>query len=155
MASEDNGYKLNELITRAYRTINLMEDAKIKRNSHLDVTNSELHLMEEISKHPYGATITQLAKSMSCTLPTMTVTVKNLVKKGYAVKVKSPDDKRELRVYLTKTGGKLNTVHLYLHRRISRQIANSFSEEEQEVLIRGMEKIIELFSSELYRGRDK
>lgn len=155
MASKENSEKLNLLIAQAYRTINLMEGAKIKRNSHIDVTNSELHIMEEISKYPYGATITQLAKSMSCTLPTMTVAVKKLVKKGYAIKVKSPDDKRELRVYLTKTGGKLNTVHLYIHRRIARQLANSFTDEEQDVLIRGLEKIVELFSYEMYRGREE
>ena len=77
---------------------------------------------------------------------------KKLEKKGYVEKTKATDDKRETRVRLTRQGEKINTVHLYIHHRISREVSKCFTKEEQEIIIRGLEKINEFFKKELYTG---
>ncbi len=156
MSQIQNCDRINKLLDETYKTIAEKEENKVKKNAHLNLTNGELHLMEEIGRHEEGGcTITVLAHSLSYALPSITVAVNKLEKKGYVNKARSPQDKRELRVSLTKRGEKINTVHQYIHRRISRGIANSFTEKEQEILIRGLEKIIELFKNDLYTGDQK
>ena len=145
--------RLNALLDETYKTIADKEEKKVKKNSHLNITNSELHLMEEIARHGEdGCTITALAHSLSCALPSITVAVNKLERKGYVMKKRCPEDRRAVKVSLTKQGNKVNDVHLYIHRRISREIAKNFNEEERIILIRGLEKIIAFFKNELYNG---
>lgn len=157
MAQNQNCEKLNRLLDETYKTIAEKEESKVRNNAHLNITNSELHLMEKIASHgDEGCSITVLAHSLSCALPSVTVAVNKLVQKGYVIKERNPKDKRELRVSLSKQGRKINTVHLYIHKRISRGLAKSFTEEEQEILIRGLERIIEIFKNDLlYTGDQK
>ena len=145
--------KLNMLLDETYKTIADKEEKKVKKNSHLNITNSELHLMEEIARQgDEGCTITALAHALSCALPSVTVAVNKLERKGYVKKERCADDRRALRVSLTDRGNKVNDVHLYIHKRISREIVKNFNEEERVILIRGLEKIIEFFKNELYNG---
>lgn len=145
--------RLNALLDETYKTIADKEEKKVRRNAHLNITNSELHLMEEISRQGTdGCTITALAHALSCALPSITVAVNKLERKGYVMKERSPEDRRALKVSLTKQGNKVNAVHQYIHKRISRDIAKNFNEEERVILIRGLEKIIEFFKNELYNG---
>lgn len=156
MVQDQNCEKLNKLIDETYKTIAEKEESKVRSNAHLNITNSELHLMEKISSFgEEGCTITMLAHSLSCALSSVTVAVNKLVKKGYVIKERCPTDKRELRVSFSKQGNKINTVHLYIHKRIGRGIAKSFTEEEQEILIRGLERIIEIFKNDLLYTGDK
>ena len=154
MNENENVEKLNRLIDLTYKTITDMESAKLKKNSHVNVTNSELHILSAIGGQEEGCTITQLAHIMGYSLPTITVAVNKMESKGFVVKEKSEEDKREVRIRLTRQGEKINNVRRYIYRRISRDLANSFTEEEQLVLIRGLEKIIQLFRTGLYTGDD-
>ncbi len=153
--------KLNSLLDETYKTIAEKEISKVNRNSHLNLTNSELHFIEAIAQccsenkektGDYSCTITQVAERQSITLPSCTVAAKKLERKGYVEKTKAAEDKRETRVKLTRQGEKINTVHLYIHHRISREVSKYFTQEEQEIIIRGLEKINEFFKKELYTG---
>lgn len=145
--------QLNSLLDQTYKTIAEKESNKISSNSHLNVTNAELHMIEAIAAFgKNGCTVTELANRLSNALPSVTVGVNKLLRKGFVCKSRAEEDKRELRITLTPRGNKLNTVHLYLHHRISREIAKSFTPEEQEILIRGLTRINEFFRKELYSG---
>lgn len=153
--------RLNSLLDETYKTIAEKEISKVNRNSHLNLTNSELHFIEAIaqcckenleSTGENSCSLTQVAEKQSITLPSCTVAVKKLEKKGYLEKTKSADDKRETKIKLTRQGEKINTVHLYIHHRISREVSKCFTKEEQDIIIRGLEKINEFFKKELYTG---
>ena len=81
--------KLNSLLDETYKTIAEKEISKVNRNSHLNLTNSELHFIEAIAQccsenkektGDYSCTITQVAERQSITLPSCTVAAKKLRK---------------------------------------------------------------------------
>lgn len=141
--------ELNELLTKTYKNINDMEEDKVKKNKHLNLSISELHLMEKAAAYDKegGATITELANAMNYTLSAITIAINGLEKKGYVAKIKDQEDKRSVRVKLTEYGLKVDRVHKYIHKKLVRELADEFNEEEFLVLIRGLTKVNNFFEN--------
>lgn len=125
-----------------------MEEEKIRKNKHLNLSLSELHLLETVGEYTQaaGATITELANDLGYTLSAITIAIRGLEKKGYVCKIRDAEDKRSVRVTLTERGRKIDRVHRYIHQKLVRQVANAFDGEEMEVLIRGLVKVNEFFA---------
>ena len=47
---------------------------------------------------------------------------------------------------MTTTGISASTVHKYIHKKLVREVAKAFDEDEMKVLIRGLEKVNEFFA---------
>lgn len=146
MELNDFSKKLNNLLIDTYDVLQQVEEWKVKKNTHLNLTISELHLLEVIGKYgDDGASISDIANELSFTLPTITVAINKLAKKGYVTKTKSEEDKRMVYVTLTKMGQKVDNVHRYIHLKITRDIAKELEPDEQEALLRGLLKINTFF----------
>lgn len=137
------------MLTKTYKNINDMEEAKVRKNKHLNLSISELHLMEAAGTYPEatGATITELANDLGYTLSAITIAINRLEKKGYVRKIRDTEDKRSVRVKLTEQGRKIDRVHKYIHKKLVREVAKEFNEEEMEVLIRGLVKVNDFFTN--------
>ena len=48
--------EINDMLMKTYRTVQEVEETKVKRNAHLNLTISELHLMEYIGRGGGGGT---------------------------------------------------------------------------------------------------
>ncbi len=141
---------LNYLLVDTYGAIQQVEEWKVKKNKHLNLTISELHLMETVGKYgDEGGTISDIANDLSYTLPSITVAINKLEKKGYVLKRKSSDDKRMVYVSLTKMGNKIDNVHRYIHMKIAKEIAKELEPEEQEILLKGLKKVNDFFKKSL------
>ncbi|MFR1519478.1 MAG: MarR family winged helix-turn-helix transcriptional regulator [Eubacterium sp.] len=140
--------ELNVLLTKTYKNIHDMEEEKVRRNKHLQLSISELHLLEAVGDYSDagGATITELANDQGYTLPAITIAINGLERKGYVCKIRDEADKRSVRVRLTEQGRKINRVHQYIHKKLVREVAKEFNEEEMEVLIRGLVKVNDFFT---------
>ena len=68
------------MLTKTYKNINDMEEAKVRKNKHLNLSISELHLMEAAGTYPEatGATITELANDLGYTLSAITIAINRL-----------------------------------------------------------------------------
>ena len=90
------------------------------------------------------------------TLPTVTVAVKRLEKKGYVVKRRDEYDGRVQRVELTPRGRKMDAAHKYFHQNMVRSITRSMSETEVEQLVQALGKLNDFFErkqEELYQKK--
>ena len=136
------------LLTKTYKKISDLEEEKVRRNKHLQLSISELHLLETVGKYSGtgGATITELANDLGFTLPAVTIAIGGLEKKGYVCKSRDAEDKRSVHVRLTERGKKVDRVHKYIHKKLVREVAKAFNDEEMRVLIRGLEKVNEFFA---------
>lgn len=132
---------LNRMLVETYRQINEIEEKSITMDSNINLTISELHLLESVGKNKEGCTISFIANDQNITLPSVTVAVNKLVKKGYVEKQKSDKDARQVLVKLTRLGRKVNASHQYFHENMVRSILKEFSEEEQDILMKGVEKL--------------
>ena len=80
------------------------------------------------------------------TLSAITIAINGLEKKGYVCKIRDEADKRIVHVKLTGQGNKIDRVHKYIHKKLVREVAKEFNDEEMAVLIRGLVKVNDFFS---------
>ena len=107
MPSDDNLDKYNrciedigELLRRTVRTCQLFERQQIKTHGF---TSSQCHLLLEILKAE-TMTINEISSKMNLEISTITRIMDNLVRDGFVVRTRSPQDKRIVEASLTKTG---------------------------------------------------
>ena len=134
--------QLNDLIVDAYRSILKVEETILKRSDNIDLSINEMHMLEAVGKGKNKPkTISEIAEDLGITLPSVTVTINKLVKKGYVEKLRGEEDARIVYVTLTKQGKKIDSVHRYFHESMVRSIISGMSEQEQQVLYQGILKL--------------
>lgn len=138
--------ELNELIVETFRSVNKMEEQTIRRFTKINLSISELHLIEAVARGgESGRTISDLATDQEITLPSVTVAINKLVKKGYVEKIRSEYDGRVVYVKLTRQGRKVNSGHQYFHKNLARSVATALTQEEKETLLKGISKLNDYF----------
>jgi len=142
--------ELNSLLINAFWSILKIEEQMTKATTQGNLSISELHLLEAVSKNDeQGRSISVLAADQQITLASVTVAVNKLVKKGYVEKVRSQEDGRQVFVKLTKQGRKVNAGHLYFHENMIRNISQGMSEEEKAILVKGIKNLNAFFKRKL------
>ena len=148
--------ELNDLLIKNYEAILKIEEIMLKSMDHIDLSISELHMVEAIGKEKGdGRTISDLSKDLGITLPSVTVAIQKLVRKGYAQKVRSQVDGRVVYVVLTRQGRKVDAMHRYFHRQMVRSVGGSIPPEEKQVLIDGMMHLYDFLSHSLQTMQEK
>lgn len=140
--------QLNALLVEIYRNIQILEESELKR-SRLNLSISELHLIELIAKSEAGVTISEIAQRLKISKPSVTVAVNKLTQKGYCEKGRRAADGRSVLVTLTPSGSRVEAFHSRCHRNMILSISNDFSEEEKRNLLLAMEKINVYFKTKL------
>jgi DNA-binding MarR family transcriptional regulator len=143
------------VLVDTFNNILKFEETLLKKSENIDLTINEMHLIEHVGKSKNdGKTISNLAQSLNITLPSVTVAINKLVKKGYVKKEKSSADGRLVYVILTDKGLRIDRIHQYFHVKMVKDISKEMTEEEKEVLIHGMEKLNGFFRKKLSRLSD-
>ena len=142
--------QLNFILVETFWTILKVEEKTLKNSSKINLTINEMHLIEAIAKNNNkGRTISDLADDMGITLPSVTIAVNKLVKKGYVNKIKAESDGRVVLATLTKQGLKMDSIHRYFHENMVRSVEKEFTAEEKELLIKAMDKLNSFFKRKL------
>ncbi len=141
--------RLNDLIVEAFRTILKVEERMLK-SSKIDLSISEMHMIEAVGKGgSRGRTISSLAEDLDITLPSVTVGINKLVKKGHVTKVKYEGDGREVYVILTRSGRKIDAAHRYFHENMVRKVSEGLTESEKQAMMSGITKMNAFFRQRL------
>ena len=148
--------ELNELLVDTFNVILKSEEQSLRKNSKADLSVSEYHLIETIAKNG-PSTISGIAAAQGITLPSVTIAIKKLEKKGYVEKIKSAEDARSVSVELTEAGKKINEFHQRFHTHMISQITKNISDEEKELLYQVILKLNKYFNKALtvLRGNGK
>jgi DNA-binding MarR family transcriptional regulator len=83
------------------------------------------------------------------TVPTVTVCVNKLVRKGYVTKTRSEKDARVAIIELTSAGQKMNRLHRFFHEQMVLTIGNEFNDEELDCLLRCVRRLNAYFEEKL------
>lgn len=129
---DDFEVRLNTLLTDTYNNISKVEE-KTLRESGLNATISEVHLIEEVGGQDC-ATVSSLAKRLGITTASVTVAVNKLAERGYITKEKNPEDGRSVYLRLTKQGLRVYRVHRYFHRRMVKAVITDLEEHEKQTI---------------------
>ncbi len=146
--------QLNSLLVRAYRSIEQIEEQQLSSLRRMNLTIGEIHLLEAVGaprEYPEGKTISEISDCLGISLPSVTLAINKLVKKGFVEKQKSQRDGRMVHVRLTALGNKVNRAHEYFHRKMAASIAGDMEEDEKAALLRGMGKLNAFLDRNLHK----
>ena len=134
--------ELNTLFVDTFDAIRQVEEKSLRHVGGGKLSIAEFHTLECISEgEDNRRTVGEIAEALNVTVPTVTVCVGKLVRKGYAIKTRSETDARVAYVELTREGRKMNRLHRYFHEQMLGAIDEEFSEEEMEYLLRCIRKL--------------
>jgi DNA-binding MarR family transcriptional regulator len=100
-----------------------------------------MHYLETISLL-HNPNITELARSLKLSKPTVKVAVDKLIAKDFLYKIQSDEDRRSAHVHLTEKGQLINQMHDYYHRRIAEFFSRKLNGEELETLVGLLNKVV-------------
>lgn len=146
MVMDEFSIKLNDLLVETFRSILKVEEEMLKHSDKVDLSISEMHVIESVGKNKStGKMISDIAEDLSITLPSVTIAINKLMKKGYVQKVKSENDGRIVFVTLTPQGKKMDAVHRYFHQSMVRTVAKELTKNEKDAMVKGIEKLNAFF----------
>ncbi|MBQ5725135.1 MAG: MarR family transcriptional regulator, partial [Clostridia bacterium] len=139
--------ELNTLFVDTFNAILQVEERNLKHVGKGELSIAEFHTLECIGNgEDSRRTVGEIAEVLDVTVPTVTVCVNKLVKKGYVTKTKSERDARIAIIELTAEGRRMNRLHRFFHEQIVLSIRNEFSEDEMDYLLRCIRKLNGFFA---------
>lgn len=133
---------LNDLIVSAFRSILEIEERMLRSLGKLNLSIGEMHLIEVVGKgDPIGKTVSEIAKELSLSLPSVTVAAGKLEQKGFVKKARAMGDGRAVMISLTEQGQKIDRIHQRFHDNMVKSIADEMTEVEKQALLMGMKKM--------------
>lgn len=145
--------KLNTLLTDTYNNINKVEEDTLRR-SGINASISEVHLIDAVGRAE-GSTVSEVAASLGITMASVTVAVNKLVDRGMIAKEKNPEDRRSVRLKLTKEGVRAYRIHKYFHRKMVRAVLFGLDEREREAIYMGVDRLNEFFKESIEMEREE
>ncbi len=134
---------LNDLLVNLFRDILEIEE-KALREQGSDLTITEIHTIDAIF-FDRARNMSEIAKDLQITMGTLTTAVDKLIKKGYALRNRSEEDKRVVLVELTEKGLEAKRIHDDFHKDMIDSVVKDLSDSEEEVLIDSLNKLTGFF----------
>jgi DNA-binding MarR family transcriptional regulator len=137
---EPNLETINDYLVSVFNDILTIEESELKKSQFKDLSITEMHTIEAIGMYK-KKTSSEVAKELSITVGTLTVAINNLVKKDYVERLRSEDDRRVVKLGLTKKGKLLFRVHKHFHHEMVKNILNGMNQEEEAALLRALKNL--------------
>lgn len=135
---------LNEMLVKLFRNINVIEERALRTEEYNNMTANDMHVIEAIGMEEQK-NMTSVARSLDVTTGTLTISVNNLVKKGYVERVRSEEDRRVVLISLSEKGKRAYLHHQRFHDRMIATVVEELTEEEQQVLEKALVKLNHFF----------
>lgn len=137
---------LNEVLVKLFRDITTIEERAIKTGEYRELTVNDMHVIEAIDVHE-PKNMSTVAKSLSVTTGTLTISVNGLVKKGYVERTRSEEDRRVVLISLTAKGRRAFAQHQRFHQQMIDAVVEGLTPEEQVILERALKNVNQFFRS--------
>ena len=132
--SKDNDYeKINKGLIKVYSGILWIEENELRKSTFNDLTIKEMHAIDAITMYNHQ-TISQVAEKLHLTPGTMTSMADRLIRKGYVERIRDKDDRRIVRLRLTKRGRVLYRAHRAFHNMMVERFLKGMNDEEMKVV---------------------
>ena len=135
---EKRSERLNSLLVQLFNDILHIEEKVLKSSEIKDLSITEIHTIDAIGTQG-NRTMGEIAHDL------------RLIKKGYAERSRTEEDRRVVLVSLTEKGKHAYKIHADFHKEMVQATLNSYNDEEQEVLCDVIEKI-NIFFEDKYEG---
>jgi len=138
----------NTVLVETFGYILKYEEAALKKLLSVPVTITETHMIEMIGKQKNGeTTVSKIASAFNIAVPTATVAIGKLERKGFVKKVSCEKDGRCTIISLTDAGRKIERAHLIFHTDMVKNISGQFADAEKTVLLRAARALGDYFKA--------
>lgn len=132
--------EINDYLVTIFNDVLMIEERTLQSSRFKDLSIKEMHTIEAIGMYQENTT-SEVAKKLGVTVGTLTVSVNNLVRKGYVERVRIETDRRVVKLALTQKGRLLFRLHDKFHRDMVRETIAEMGEEQTEILILGLKNL--------------
>ncbi len=132
--------KLTEAISYLSDLVEQVLEETISQADFMDLTQQQLHYLRIIVRM-HNPTLSELARELGLTKPTVSVLVDRLAEKGYIKRVKSDKDRRCMHLQIDKKGTKISFLSEVAHERLAERIISGLSDSEITVFTDLLQKI--------------
>ena len=105
-----------------------------------------MHIIEAIGLGE-GNNMSMIAKKLNITVGSLTTSMNSLVKKKYAERIRSEEDRRVVYIRLTEKGIKAYHHHEEFHKKMTDAVVEALDQEEVSVLVKTLNSLAEFFRS--------
>ena len=135
---------LNDVLVNLFRDINDIEEKAITSYENKDLTSNDMHVIHAIGVGT-KKNMSSIAKELSVTVGTLTISMNSLVKKGYVKRERSEKDRRVVFIQLTNKGRMAYHHHAEFHRQMTEAVIAELNENETEVLVKALDGLRKFF----------
>ncbi len=136
---------INNVLVNLINEIWQLEEKAIITEEFKDLTNNDIHVIEAVGPGR-GNNMSAIAKKLNITVGSLTTAIDGLVKKAYAIRNRSEEDRRVVYVQLTDKGIKAFHHHADYHRQMTEAILKKLSPDELPVLMKMLDALTEFFT---------
>lgn len=134
---------INELLVKVFNNILSIEEANL-RDQGIELSMNEVHILEAINNSTEPS-MSNVAKALRITTGTLTTSISRLVLKKYVVRYTDLEDRRKVLVKLTDEAYEVLRIHNDFHNQMIEAMIQEMKIDEDEVLIKSLENIVEFF----------
>ena len=135
---------LNKLLVQLFNDILHIEENSLKNIDLIDLSMTEIHTIEAVGIKD-AKTMGEIAHDLRITVGTLTTAITKLIKKGYVERKRIEEDRRVVLVNLTSKGEEVYKDHQVFHEEMICAMLSNFSDEEEQVLSKSLEKLNNFF----------
>ncbi|HLQ40140.1 MAG TPA: MarR family transcriptional regulator [Tetragenococcus sp.] len=132
--------KINDLLVDVFNDILVIEESELKKSQFKDLSITEMHTLEAIGMYKKKTT-SEVARQLSITVGTLTTAINRLAKKDYVERLRSEDDRRVVKLGLTKKGRLVFRVHRHFHMEMVKAILKDMDNEESVALQKALDNL--------------
>lgn len=133
-------YVIGQEMVEVFAGILKKENEFIVDKCGFDLSMTEIHTIAVIGKNRL-LMMSELAGQLQVTMGTLTVMMNNLVKKGFAERYKSEEDRRIVKVGLTERGRQICDIHELFHENLVDALLGDFDEKGQAVVSQALQNL--------------
>lgn len=134
--------EINSYLVTIFNDVLMIEEKTLQSSRFKDVSIKEMHTIEAVGMY-HQHTTSEVAKKLGVTVGTLTVSVNNLVRKGYVERIRTDSDRRVVKLALTPNGRLLYRLHDKFHRDMVKETIAEMDKEQSEILMIGLRNLHE------------
>ena len=141
---------VNDILVDIFNDILKVEHKAIDAFAPTPLTMSEMLIIEAVGKMT-DLQMSEIARKLRVTLPTLTVSVDRLEEKGYIQRRRSDQDRRRVTIVLTPKGQKAFDDHAAFHAQMVDALFDNLGIDKMPVLMDSFSKLRDFFKENAER----
>ncbi|MGN0341947.1 MAG: MarR family winged helix-turn-helix transcriptional regulator [Roseburia sp.] len=135
---------INDALVMVFNELMDIEAKCLISGEFTNISSNDMHIIDAVGLDE-PKSMTQVAKIMNVTTGTLSKAVDALVRKKYVKRNRCQEDKRVVQLSLTDSGRRAYEHHARFHSNMIQDLKNGLTDEETEMLIHTLGKLISFF----------